>query len=362
MRACTLCGIICGMSSMRFLLVALLGAVQSTAAPQPPGAGGAKPAIKFEKLLHDFGRVKETDVLRHEFIITNTGTAPLEVLDVKPGCPSCTTALPWDRKVEPGKTGKIPIEFRTRGFSGTVSKSITVTCNDPLSSVHNIQVQATVWKPVDVIPAYVYFLGVEGEVTNDTKVVRIANNMEEPLALEPAQSNNPNFKTELKTLNPGRVFELHVLYSPTATNALPQGIITLKTSSTNMPVLSVTAVAIPQPAVVAMPQTVRLPAGPLNPDYRQPVTIRNNSSKPIALSDATVSAEGVTVQTAETYPGKLFTLNLSFASNFNAHPDKPMELTVKTTHPRYPLLRLPIIQPATIPANVQTRPPAKPNN
>jgi hypothetical protein len=308
-----------------------------------PLAPDIKPKIQFQELIHDFGKIKANEPQRTDFIFTNTGNAVLEVTDVRPGC-GCTTAGQWDRKVEPGKTGKIPIQFNPGAPSGTVTKSISVTCNDPVQSVQNLQVKATIWKPVDVNPAYVYFMGVEGEVTNDVKVVKITNNLEESITLEKPESNNPNFKTELKTLVPGKEFELTVTYVPTTTNAQPQSMITMKSTSTNLPLVSVTAYAMPQPAVVAMPQAIRLPAGPLSPNYRQPVTIRNNSAKPIQLTDPVVNAEGVTVQTTETQPGKLFTLNLTFPTNFTSRSD--MALTVKTSHPKYPLLRVPFIQAA----------------
>ena len=324
------------------------------AQPLAPVSPGAKPTIQFEELIHDFGKVKAGEPLRHDFVFTNTGTTTLEVTDVRPGC-GCTTAGQWDRKVEPGKIGKIPIQFNPNSPSGTISKSIAVTCNDPLGNVQTLQVKATVWKPVDINPAYVYFMGVEGEVTNDTKVVKITNNLEESITLEPPQSNNPNFQSELKTIKEGKEYELQVTYKPTGSNNPPQSAITMKSSSTNMPLVSVTAYAMPQPALVAMPQAIRLPAGPLSPNYRQPVTIRNNSSTAVTLSDPIVNAEGVTVQTTETQPGKLFTLNLSFPTNFQARADKPMELTVKTSHPKYPVMRVPFIQ-ANVPA-LAPRPP-----
>jgi hypothetical protein len=106
-----------------------------------------------------------------------------------------------------------------------------------------------------------------------------------------------------------------------------------------------------------MPQSIRLPAGPLGPNYRQPVTIRNNSSAPLKLSDAAVNVEGVTVQTTETQPGKLFTLNVTFPTNFQSHVEKPMELTVKTSNPRHPVLHVPFIQAAMpTPASAPTAP------
>ena len=139
------------------------------------------PRIKFSETVFDFGQIQSSSVVRHDFIVTNTGNAPLEITEVRPGCPGCTTALPWDREIKPGKTGKIPIQFNPASFSGPVSKSVTVTCNDPTPGNRTLQFQATVWRPVEVQPGYVYFMPVEGEETNETKTVRISNRLEEPL-------------------------------------------------------------------------------------------------------------------------------------------------------------------------------------
>lgn len=318
---------------------------QQAPAPAPAAPKSDGPHIRFSETNFDFGKVKFTDTPRHDFIVTNTGNTVLEITEVKPGC-GCTTAGAWDHQVQPGQTGKIPIQFNPASFSGTVGKSVTVTCNDPAQGTHLLQIQATVWRPIEVQPAYTHFLAIEGETTNDTKVVRIINNLEEAITLEPPQSSSPIFKTELKTLKPGKEFELHVTYAGPVSNASPHSTITIKTSSTNMPVLNVSAYAMPQPALVAMPPQIQLPPGPFSPEYRYPAMIRNNGSTPVKVSEPAVNAEGVTVQVQETQPGKLFTLNLSFAPTFKAMPGQPLELTVKTTHPKYPILRVPILQAA----------------
>ena len=46
---------------------------------------GEVPAISFAEPNWDFGRVKAGDDITHEFVFTNTGTGPLEILEVRPG-------------------------------------------------------------------------------------------------------------------------------------------------------------------------------------------------------------------------------------------------------------------------------------
>jgi hypothetical protein len=115
----------------------------------------------------------------------------------------------------------------------------------------------------------------------------------------------------------------------------------------------------PQPALVVSPLQITLPAS-LTAGHRHTQMIRNNSSTLMKVTEASVNAEGVTVQINESQPGKLFLLMVNFPANFQRHSDQPLELTVKTTHPKRPVIKVPVIE-ATIltPAGLQ-RPPTQP--
>lgn len=326
--------------------------LQAQTAPAAPG----KPAIRFSSTSFDFGKVKPTDPQKHVFIVTNVGTAELEITEVKPGC-GCTTAGDWDKKIAPGKTGSIPIGFNPASFSGTVGKSVMISCNDPAAPSHILSISATIWRPLDVVPQYTHFLPVEGETNAEVRVVRITNNTEENIKVEAPESTNPQFKAALQEVKPGKEWELTVTYAGPVSNAAPNGMINLKTTAAGTPQLSVSAYAMPQPAVSAMPPTVQLPAAPLPPSYSYPVAIRNNGTQPFTVSEAKVNAEGVTVRIQEASPGKLFNLVLTFANDFKMPSGQPLELSAKTSHPKYPLVRVPIVQNAPTVAPAVFTPP-----
>jgi hypothetical protein len=313
------------------------------AAPAPPGTLQTDgPRIRFSETNFNFGKVKTSDLLRHEFIVTNTGNAVLEISSVRPGC-GCTMAGTWDRQIQPGQTGKIPIQFSPANFAGPVTKSIAVTCNDPTQTNHTLQIAATIWRPIDVQPPNAYFSPVEGETNTEVRVVRIVSNLDEPLTLEPPQCTNRTINVELKTVQPGKEFELHVQFVGPHSNSIPNSFISLKTSSTNLPEISVPIYTSLRPAFAPVPNRIFLSTGPSGAGYRSTTTIRNNSNTPVKLTDATVNADGVTVQIAETQPGRLFTLNLNFPTNFQAQAGHALELSVKTTHPSHPVIKVPII-------------------
>lgn len=340
-------------------LTLVAGSLPAFGQVQPPAAtpGANGPRIRFSETIFDFGKIKSSEPVRHEYIVTNTGNAVLDIMAVQPGCPGCTTAFPWDRQIQPGQTGKIPIQFNPFGFNGSVTKSVTVTCNDPAQPTHILQFRATVWQPIDVQPTYVYFMPAEGEETNETKIVRIVSNLDEPLTLNPPQCDNPAFKLELKTLQPGKEFALHVSHAGPVSNPAPQGIITISTSSSNAPTVKVSTRVMPQPALAVSPVQIMLPAGSLSAGHRHTQMIRNNSSAPMKVTEAAVNAEGVIVQVNESQPGKLFMLTVTFPTNFQARPDQPLELTAKTSHPKRPIITVPIRQAAAF-APTGLRPPA----
>ncbi|MFM1769275.1 MAG: hypothetical protein RJA22_1804 [Verrucomicrobiota bacterium] len=345
------------------LLGALTVALSSTPflsaqAQAAPAAG--KPSIRFSETSFDFGKVKPTDPQKHVFIITNVGTAELEITEVKPGC-GCTTAGEWDKKIAPGKTGVIPIGFNPASFSGTVGKSVSITCNDPAAPTHILSIQATIWRPLDIVPQYTHFLPVEGETNAEVRVVRITNNTEDNIQVEAPESTNPQFKPSLKEVRPGKEWELTVTYAGPISNTPPNGMINLKSTAAGTPQLSVSAYAMPQPAVSAMPPQVQLPPAPLPPSYSYPVAIRNNGSQPFNVSEAKVNADGVTARIQEATPGKLFNVVLTFSADFKLPAGQAVELSAKTSHPKYPLIRVPIIQnPPTIAPATFTPPSATP--
>jgi len=312
-------------------------AAETVARPETSG-----PRIEFGGTAFNFGKTNAGEVVRHDFVFTNTGTATLEITDVRPGC-GCTTAGGWDRRVEPGKTGAIPLQFNSTGFGGSVTKSATVICNDPGKSNVVLQITGIVWRPIEVTPSMTVFNVSSERQTNETKVVRIVSNLEEPLELSDLQCTNRSFQAELKTVRPGKEFELHITAVPpfTAGHNISSPV-SLKTSSSRMPAINLTAYVMVQPPVTVAPEQINLPSGPLAAAMSLAVAIRNNGTNSLGLSDASVNFPGAEVLVKETQPGRLFSLMVNLPAGFQIKPDQKVEVSVKSTHPKMPLIKVPV--------------------
>jgi hypothetical protein len=306
-------------------------------------ASVAGPRIHFAEPMHDFGKIKHGEAVKYTYIFTNIGDRLLEVTAVRTSC-GCTTAGEWSRQVEPCKSGNIPVQFNSGNYDGPVGKSITVTCNDTNQPTVVLQIKATIWKPIEVTPQHV-FLNVTADAPSTATTVRIVNNENAPLTMSLPEVSNSAFAVELRTNQPGKEFQLIVKTVPPLPAGSVQGQITLKTSSTNMPVINVGVQANVQQDVTVMPFQIQLPAAPLANPMPSTIVIRNNGMNALALSEPAMNAKDVKVQLKEIQAGRSFTVTLTFPAGFEIAQGEKVELSVKSNHPQLPLIKVPVIQP-----------------
>ena len=86
-----------------------------------------KTKMKFKKMEHNFGRLKEGEKREHDFEFTNTGKEDLIIEDCKGSC-GCTVPE-WPKEpIAPGAKGSIKVKYDTKR-PGAINKSVTITSN-----------------------------------------------------------------------------------------------------------------------------------------------------------------------------------------------------------------------------------------
>ncbi|MDR0427855.1 MAG: DUF1573 domain-containing protein [Dysgonamonadaceae bacterium] len=82
--------------------------------------------ITVDKLIHDFGTIKEeAGEVSTEFIITNNTDSTIAISKVIVSC-GCSNTKWTKEPIAPGKTGKVTVLFDPKGFYGPFEKSATV--------------------------------------------------------------------------------------------------------------------------------------------------------------------------------------------------------------------------------------------
>jgi hypothetical protein len=125
----------------------------STTAPVTPTVAGTEAApvksnqptttIALSESNFDFGNIKKGAKVNHVYEVTNTGTNPLIISEVKPGC-GCTAPDFTKEPIMPGKKGKITLSFDSSNFDGAVQKYADVFANvenAPVKLTFNANIQ-----------------------------------------------------------------------------------------------------------------------------------------------------------------------------------------------------------------------------
>ncbi|MEX2513910.1 MAG: DUF1573 domain-containing protein [Cyclobacteriaceae bacterium] len=93
--------------------------------PADPSTVGV---FEFEEMEHDFGTIKEGQVIEHQFTFKNTGQAPLVISNIQASC-GCTSPDWTKAPVKPGEEGFVKVVFNSKGKSGVQSPTVTIQAN-----------------------------------------------------------------------------------------------------------------------------------------------------------------------------------------------------------------------------------------
>lgn len=92
---------------------------------------------------HNFGDIKQGDVVSYDFKVTNNGGDVLKIIDVRASC-GCTAAQPDKKELKPGESTTIKVTFNSKGRKGAQIKTVRVITNDPEKSDINFVIRCNI--------------------------------------------------------------------------------------------------------------------------------------------------------------------------------------------------------------------------
>ena len=87
--------------------------------------------ITFDKVFHDFGMVREGEIVKTIFKFTNTSENDLYIVDAMGSCGCTVPKFPKNVPIKPGGTGEIEVNFDTNGRPDLQQKMVKVSANTP---------------------------------------------------------------------------------------------------------------------------------------------------------------------------------------------------------------------------------------
>ncbi len=111
--------------------------------------GSGQPDIVVGANRHDFGQVKQGDVVTAEIAVHNNGTGDLTIDAVSTSC-GCTTVQVQPEVIPPSGEGRLFIQYDSGAHpdKGSVQRHIYIASNDPNKTEVEIIITAYVQPPV----------------------------------------------------------------------------------------------------------------------------------------------------------------------------------------------------------------------
>ncbi len=121
-----------------------------------------RPKAEAPQVFYDFGEIKVSDVKQQDFTFKNTGTKPLQILNVNSSC-NCTAGQiiyngetskeygmhaqsGFVTEIAPGDTATVRVIYRPAIMPvyGLVEREVYITTNDPVNQKLVFSIKATV--------------------------------------------------------------------------------------------------------------------------------------------------------------------------------------------------------------------------
>jgi Protein of unknown function (DUF1573) len=202
---------------------------------------------------YDFGVVKQGERVSHAFEIRNTGEAPLHIEKVEMSLPGMTSR--FRPEVLPGGFVPINVEWNTTGFSGETEATALVYTDDPKRPQTELHLTATIRAPIEFVPfPAVFFTAYQDEAPE--KHIRIVNHEADALELGGIQFAENHYTIQLRTVRPGREFELVVKVRPGVPFGRYTEPIYIATNITERPRLHIQANLFVKPELYAFPEDI----------------------------------------------------------------------------------------------------------
>ncbi len=328
-----------------FYLVLIVGLTASSAiaatdtSNQDKNNKSAHPKWRCDEPVYNFGKVWSGEKVKNTYIFHNDGDAPLRILNVRAGC-RCTATKDYDRVIEPGKQGKLPVILNTKGYRHPITKTIRVTTNDPHNRHVLLKLKGDVKPLVDIKPNIINF-GRINQGTELTQNVFITNNTDQKMNLTPLEGKKDVFSWKVEELEPGKKAKLIVTANKPFQDGPNNTRILLKTGLSKDPRINLFCQLIKPPLIECTPPVIWT-RSKIEKTYTRSILVRFNGQGVMKLESVKPDHPGVETSIETVSQDSAYRIKVSLPEGLIIDPDNPIQLVIKTNVDKKPRVEIPI--------------------
>ncbi len=325
-----------------------LALIVLAAAAVSPAFAGTSPKLVVENKVIDLGEVPQGAVKEVRFELKNEGDAALQIRSVRPTC-GCTVAE-FDKEIGPGATGAVKATLDTAGFKGAISKSILVMSNDPINSTMTLVIKAVVQPYIDVLPrALVRFNTLQKEKA-EQKIVLAATERSGDFKITGVSTDNDALEVSYRLLaenervegNPAPQYEVLIRLADDAPVGPISSVVTVKTTAAKADEVEIKVFGVVRALLRVTPPELQFGAVKSSQTpSRNLVIVNNRPDSTLEITGASIDDAAFKAEVVPVEAGKRFQVTVSIKPDAEAGT-KNATLTLKTTDPDFPELKVPV--------------------
>jgi hypothetical protein len=307
-------------------------------------AAGKPKAVAVEP-IKDAGIVSKGDKITHDFLIKNEGDADLEIVNVQPAC-GCTVAE-FDKTIAPGQTGKVHAVLDTAGFSGPISKGLTVFTSDSDVPQLELTVRAKVQPFISARPGYARYITVQGEAAQGSIGQTIWAPDGSSFDVVKVESPFPFMKTSFREAKPeeriadatGKQWRVEMILSNDAKVGALADYVTIHTNHPKQKLVQIPVSGFVRPVMAVTPPVADFGKVELKDPLRRALKVRNFATEPIKITGLDQSIPGVEAQVKPVQDGREYEVLVTLKPELGKGPFNG-KLMIRTDSPKTPLIEV----------------------
>lgn len=241
-----------------------------------------------------FAEARVGAVLTNTFILRNTGTNTVTILNVRPTC-GCTTAELSTNRLPAGASVSLTTVLSLAGARGNQRKAVYVESDDSRYPHLKLELTGTVVADIAVEPAGLHFgaLGLTGKVQRDV-VLTARSNL--TFAVKGINTGSTLFKAEVEPRDPGRCYVVHITCDEPRSPGTVSAIVQVVTDCAEAPSVTIPVSAFVAGDLVAVPSQLILVASMTNDVRTAHLVVYSPSGKAFTVKSVQTAANCVTTR------------------------------------------------------------------
>lgn len=318
---------------------ALLFAAGPNAFPQTQVTG---PDLRVSEYTVDLGTVNEGVKLEHTVRVSNVGTEPLVVSNLRTSCTCLTTQLA-EKTIPPGGAGEIKLVYDTTRQDGPQSKELYIHSNDPVSPLAQIEINVSIRSPKLLLSTRGISFGEVRLGQGASRELFLKDPGDGSVTLKEIVSNSPLVKVSFAPVKEAQRtgYLATITLQPGAPMGEFKSMLTLYTDHYREPKLDLPVSATITGDLALSPPTLFFGFVRQGQPGRAGATLTNAGARPLQVTQVENPLDFLEIKVVPQPDGKKCQISATLKPSAPAGKIEA-ELVIHTNNPDQPMLKLPV--------------------